>query len=70
MRATHGQVVVAKEPDPFRTLLTPSRDVWQAVLLGEIEDVLGQPGATDRQKAVELLGIVTRERDRHMAEER
>jgi hypothetical protein len=60
MRAAQGQVAVRHELDG---LLTPSRDIWDAIVQDEIRTVLREP-VPEREKVLALVEIVERERQR------
>lgn len=51
-------------------LLTPSRDLWESIILEEIRDVLDSPECSVEDQARILLALVERERTRHIGEER
>ena len=57
-------------PDPFDTMLTPSRDQWYAFVHGEVMDILERHDMLDWQKAREIMVLMERERGRPVAEER
>lgn len=56
--------------DVLSSLLTPSRDTWVAVTLGDIEKILDRPDLTRSEMACEILDLIEKNRNCPIAEER
>jgi len=56
--------------DVLASLLTPSRDTWVAVTLGDIERILDRPDLNRHEMACELLELIEKNMTVKIAEER